>query len=368
MKNRWYATPIIALMLASGAAAQNETTVEAAKPEPTLVGAPTINAQYSDENIAAVAKMLTGTWISAQPITEIDGEGESKIVLTVSPARVQGLTDVLYCETARADSVATPYRQSFFQIYRFKGNLRLRTFDVRSENAANALTGASLVPGMFPTTITAADVFPTIDIDLQKDGQGYKGSSPAAYPDHRGGAVQMTSAIAFDGETISITDVGYDSEGNTAWEVGRDGGAEFVRTEDLVDIDYYDDQLVVLHFAEPEGEPIQEGDWMVIHYLGRLTDGTKFDSSFDRGEPFRYKYPGTLIPGWIRGTEGMTKGSRRRFIIPAALGYGDRAVGPIPPGSTLVFDVECVFIEKEEAPADLNAAPAEPAAGAESGG
>ena len=96
--------------------------------------------------------------------------------------------------------------------------------------------------------------------------------------------------------------------------------------------------------------------------MGRLTDGTKFDSSFDRGEPFRYKYPGTLIPGWIRGTEGMTEGSRRRLIIPSSLGYGDRAVGPIPPGSTLVFDVECIFVEKEAAPADLNAAPAQPAA------
>ena len=367
MKNRWLTTPILALVLASGAAAQNELAPQAEKPEPKLVDAPTVNASYSDEDIAAVAKMLTGTWISAEPITQIDGEGDAKIVMTVSPARVEGLSDILYCELAREDSLATPYRQSFLQIYRFKDNLRLRTFDVRSESAANALMGASLVPATFPSTITAVDVFPTIDIDLKKDGQGYSGSSPAAYPDHRGGAVQMTSSISFDGETISITDVGYDSEGNTAWEVGRDGGAEFVRTEGLVDIDYYDDKLVVIHFAEPEGEPIKEGDWMVIHYLGRLTDGTKFDSSFDRGEPFRYKYPGTLIPGWIRGTEGMTKGSRRRLIIPPALGYGDRAVGPIPPGSTLVFDVECVFVEEDTTPADVNTAPAAPAAEENSG-
>lgn len=365
MNNRWIATPIIALLLAAGAAAQDETAAPAAqaeRPEPKLIDAPTINETYSDEEITKVAKMLTGSWISAKPITEIDGDGEAKIVMTISPARVDGLSDVLYCETARADDLATPYRQSFFQIYRFKDNLRLRTFDIRSEAAANALMGISLVPEVYPMTITAVDVFPTIDIDLKKDGNSYAGKSPAAYPDHRGGAVQMTSSIAFDGETISISDVGYDSEGNTSWEVGRDGGAEFVRAEDLVNIDHYSDGLIVIHFTEPEGEPIQEGDWMIIHYLGRLTDGTKFDSSFDRGEPFRYKYPGTLIPGWIRGTEGMTEGSRRRLIIPPALGYGDRAVGPIPPGSTLVFDVECVFVEKETAPANLNAAPAQPAA------
>ncbi len=364
MKNRWITTPLLAFMLTAGVAAgQDAQPAAEPKPEPQLIEAPSINATYSDEEIASIAKKLTGSWISAQPITELDGDGEAKIVMTISAARVQGLDDMLYCEIAREDSLATPYRQSFYQIYRFKDGLRLRTFDIRSESAANSLLGISLVPVMFPATVSAVDIFPTIDIDLEKDGERYAGSSPSAYPDHRGGAVQMTSSIAFDGETISVSDVGYDSEGNTAWEVGRDGGAEFVRIDNPVDIDYYNDQLIVIHFNEPEGEPIKEGDWMVIHYLGRLTDGTKFDSSFDRGEPFRYQFPGTLIPGWIRGTEGMTKGSRRRLIIPSALGYGDRAVGPIPPGSTLVFDVECVFIERPEEPADLNANPSANAAG-----
>lgn len=362
MKHRWITTPLLTLMIAAGAAAQDAQTVEEPKPEPQLIDAPSINATYSDDEIAKAAEMLTGTWVTSEPVTVIGGGDASNIVMSIGPARIAGLDDVLFCEIAREDNVASPYRQSFYQFYRFKDQLRLRTLDIRSEQASQALMGMSYLPVMFPNTIVASDVYPTIDIDLASNGSSYSGSSPGAYPDHRGGAVQMTSSISFDGETISVTDIGYGSDGDVAWEVGRDGGVEFVRAESAVDIDYYDDRLIVMHFTEPEGEPIQEGQWMVIHYLGRLTDGTKFDSSFDRGEPFRYQYPGSLIEGWIRGTEGMTKGSRRRIVIPPELGYGDRAVGPIPPGSTLVFDVECVFIEDAQRPANLNERPARPSA------
>lgn len=361
MNIRWIAAPTLSLMLASGAAGQNaRQALEEPKPEPKLVEAPELDMSYSDEEIARAAEMLTGCWKTSEPVKEFEGEGEANIVMTISPAKVAGLQDVLFVETAREDAIATPYRQSFFQFYRYKDGLRLRTLDLRSQNAAQALMGMSLVPDQFPATITAADAYPTIDIDLEVTPDGCSGESPAAYPDHRGGAVQMTSSISFDGETVRVSDVGYGADGDVAWEVGRDGGVEFERVDAMAEIARYDDGLVVIHFAEPEGEPIQEGDWMVIHYLGRLTDGTKFDASYDRGEPFRYKHPGALIPGWQRGTEGMTQGSRRRIIVPPALGYGERAVGPIPPNSTLIFDVECVFVEKGE-PAGAQPGAAQPA-------
>ncbi len=369
MNTRWIAAPIIALTLVGGAIAQDEQpaaqpAAEAPKPEPKLIDPPQINATYTDEEIAKAAEMLTGMWITTTPVSQIEGDDSSNIVMTVGPARVAGHDDMLYGELAREDSLATPYRQFFYQIYRFKGQLRLRTFDLRSEQASRALMGMATIPVMFPQTITASDMYPTIDIDLKASGNGFQGKSPAAYPDHRGGAVQMTSAIAFDGQTISVTDIGYGPEGDVAWEVGRDGGVEFKRDDSLVSVDYYDDRLIIVHFVEPESEPIQDGDWMVIHYLGRLTDGTKFDASFDRGEPFRYKYPATnLVQGWNRGVEGMTKGSRRRVVIPPALGWGERAMGPIPPNSTVIFDVECVFIEKDTTEPAPTTEPAQPAAG-----
>jgi peptidylprolyl isomerase len=94
------------------------------------------------------------------------------------------------------------------------------------------------------------------------------------------------------------------------------------------------------------GAKAQAGQSVSVHYTGWLTNGTKFDSSRDRGEPFELTLgQGQVIQGWDEGLAGMQIGEKRTLVIPAALGYGDQgAGGVIPPNATLVFKVELLGV------------------------
>jgi FKBP-type peptidyl-prolyl cis-trans isomerase len=86
-------------------------------------------------------------------------------------------------------------------------------------------------------------------------------------------------------------------------------------------------------------------DRVRVHYTGTLIDGTKFDSSVDRGEPAEFPL-NAVIPGWTEGLQLMDEGSKYILYIPYDLGYGEQPVGSIPPGSTLIFEVELLQILK----------------------
>lgn len=106
-------------------------------------------------------------------------------------------------------------------------------------------------------------------------------------------------------------------------------------------------ELVVDDLTEGDGRAASGGSTVEVHYVGVLfDDGTEFDSSYDRGTPFSFTVgAGEVIQGWEQGVEGMKVGGMRRLVIPPDLAYGDRELGPIPPGSTLVFVVELLSVQ-----------------------
>jgi FKBP-type peptidyl-prolyl cis-trans isomerase len=106
--------------------------------------------------------------------------------------------------------------------------------------------------------------------------------------------------------------------------------------------------LIYLITKQGSGAQARVGDTVAVHYTGTLTDGTKFDSSRDRGEPIEFPLgAGRVIKGWDEGIAQMKVGDQAILVIPASLGYGSRGAGGglIPPDATLIFIVELVAIK-----------------------
>lgn len=107
------------------------------------------------------------------------------------------------------------------------------------------------------------------------------------------------------------------------------------------------DKLKIEDIKKGEGQEVTSGDTVVMHYKGTLLDGTKFDSSYDRKEPFETRIGvGRVIEGWEIGIPGMKVGGKRKLTIPSILAYGESGAGDvIPPNATLVFEVELLDIK-----------------------
>jgi FKBP-type peptidyl-prolyl cis-trans isomerase len=106
-------------------------------------------------------------------------------------------------------------------------------------------------------------------------------------------------------------------------------------------------ELKVEKLVEGMGAAPKAGNIVQVHYTGWLTDGTKFDSSVDRGQPFEFRLgAGQVIAGWDQGVAQLKVGDKARLTIPPEMGYGARgAGGAIPPNATLVFEVELLAIK-----------------------
>lgn len=105
-------------------------------------------------------------------------------------------------------------------------------------------------------------------------------------------------------------------------------------------------RLIVNDVRLGEGEEVEDGDVVSVHYIGTLKSGQQFDNSYLKGSPFSFEVgAGKVIAGWDQGILGMKVGGQRILVIPAELAYGREGSGPIPGNATLVFAIELISIE-----------------------
>jgi len=168
----------------------------------------------------------------------------------------------------------------------------------------------------------------TEGLQLMPTGSKFKFTIPPelAYGERKTGSIPQNSTLIFEVELFSIEKAFVDTDFNLP-------GREEVTESGL---------RMIIH-KEGSGEIPKSGQTVSVHYTGLLETGKKFDSSHDRGEPFSFKLgQGRVIKGWEEALALMKPGEKRTLIIPPELGYGERAAGPIPPNSILIFEVELV--------------------------
>lgn len=162
--------------------------------------------------------------------------------------------------------------------------------------------------------------------------------------------VDSTSIIRWE---VKLIDIMTEEEVNARMQAAMD--EKFVASdeafaaylaENSIEATPTESGLVYVCTQAGNGVKPEAGKKVKVHYTGMLLDGTKFDSSVDRGEPFEFPLGmGYVIPGWDEGISMMSKGEKGILYIPAKLGYGERAAGPIPAFSNLIFEVELIDFE-----------------------
>ncbi|MBU6413018.1 MAG: FKBP-type peptidyl-prolyl cis-trans isomerase [Planctomycetes bacterium] len=320
---------------------------------------------WTNPEFAKLGAMLIGSWKSSAPVAQGDDASKSTdVVVHFAPVVIEGMSDTIYMESARADKLNTPYREAVIQFYKSKGATHIRTFEFRRiPGVGSSVTGLWAAPDAFPK-FKSSDLIGTLNLAVTLSGETATAKTPTAYPTGLGGAIEMTSEMNISASKLDIADRGFDASGKQVWGPAAGAWTSFSRFDSGVKATRLANGIIAIDYTGTGTEPfIQASDRVAAHYEGWLASGYKFDSSRDRAQPLNF-LQGSLIPGWNDGLIGIGKGAIRRLVVPAAQAYGDRARGMIPANADLFFEIEIMNVERpapaaQPAPAKIDgAAPA----------
>ena len=178
-------------------------------------------------------------------------------------------------------------------------------------------------------------------VQLMSEGDRFRITIPPAlaYGERGGGPIEPNSALIFDIELLKVTNAARNLEAANKF-LAENAKKEGVKTTES------GLQYKVLSEGPADGASPTDVNVVKVNYEGTLINGTKFDSSYDRGEPIEFPL-GQVIAGWTEGVQLMSEGDKFQFFIPPALGYGEDGTpgGPIGPNEALVFEVELLEVK-----------------------
>ena len=302
--------------------------------------------KWSDDEAKAIGSMLAGSWKTTAPV-QADGRAPSDIVLGIAPVYVIGMNNTIYVEMARGDGLNRPYRHLIWRLSKIKGVWHLQSHEFRrSKGLIPSAHGLWAAPSAFPI-FNADDLVATMDIPLKNEGGTYSGTTPVPYATSVGGAVMMTSSITLAADRIEVADRGLDDSGKQVWGPAEGQSYAFAKADLGIKGVVNSNGLATVTFpSELTGPESKDGDLISVHYVGYLENGTIFDSSYERNQPFQYAKGSKLIEGWTLAMADARAGMKRRIVIPSDLGYGERGSrGKVPPMATLIFDLDVLKVE-----------------------
>ncbi len=242
--------------------------------------------------------------------------------------------------------------QVFFQVFRFEGEPKVRMVRIPG--------GVAAAPGLYaamdaigPVSLSQLDVTGDLTPNYDEATDTLTLDTDGYFPTYAGGATMMRSKFTYSPSSMTIEEVGLDSQGSTVWTF-PEGGKATLNREGAAPVAKKSEsglRTIIVKEAPADAQVSKEGDTFTVHYTGWLPSGQLFDTSKQQGrQPFTVEIPGGVIAGWNEGLVGMKVGETRRLFIPPSLGYGERgAGGVIPPNSWLVFDVELLGLNDPSA-------------------
>ena len=318
-----------------------DETEDGPGPQPSLfVGQPI------DADISRLTSMLEGSWKTTQPV----GQGEEAAVLWMHmlPFETELLGRAIYVEVHADGTPWEPVRQAIFRVYRYGDALRLRTYEFRDPQRARMLTTLWLAPDHMPLDeIRLEELLATRDLRFERASGGYAGETIQPYPTPDSGSVEVASSMRVRPDRIVSEDTFY---GIDATPVPGTGPITWERGTLPVSVDVGEDGLVAITYdrGQTDDPPTDEGDIVFLNYEAWRTDGTIFDSTWERGLAMRVAYPLRVVGGFKQGIEPLFEGVRRKLVIPPELGFGDVVMQNLPANSTLIFHIHIIRVEQTD--------------------